>query len=207
MERSAIIFMHGLGDTPSGWSSLKAQLGPALPGNVTWRFPLAPTAPVTINGGSTCTSWFDIVDWPISLAARDDGAGMAASVASTQAAIDELVADGVPAERIVVGGFSQGGAVALRAVFGAKQKLAGCVCLSGWLFHRDEFDTGANAATPVFWGHGSEDPVVLPEQQAAGVEVLTAAGVSVNAKSYVMGHSSHPEEMAELQTFLQTVLA
>ena len=207
MVRSAVIFLHGLGDSPAGWSSLEAQLGPALPGDVTWRFPCAPTAPVSINDGAPCASWFDILDWPISLRARDDRAGMAASVEATQAVIDELIADGVPSERIVVGGFSQGGAAALRAAFGAKQKLGACVCLSGWLFHREEFDAGANAATPVFWGHGDQDPVVLPEQQAEGAKVLAAKGVSVTAKSFGMGHSSHPQEMAELKDFLQAVLA
>ena len=92
-KRSAIIFMHGLGDSPAGWSAIEGQLGRQLPGTVTWRFPCAPTAPVTINGGAPCTSWFDILDWPIGLKARDDADGMAASVAKTQGVIDELVAD------------------------------------------------------------------------------------------------------------------
>ena len=201
--------MHGLGDSPAGWSELKGSIGAELPfaSECEWRFPSAPIAPVSINGGQRMTSWFDILDWPIDLAARDDREGMAASVAATLKLVDELVADGVPASRIVVGGFSQGGAVALQAGFGAQHKLGGIVCLSGWLFHRDEFATGANGATPVFWGHGSQDPVVLPEQQEEGARVLRAKGAQVTAKSYPVGHSSHPEEMSDLVAFLQDVLA
>ena len=204
-KKSAIIFMHGLGDSPAGWSQLEHSLELSVP--VIWRFPAAPMAPVSINGGQQCTSWFDIVDWPIGLAARDDREGMAASVERTKQVIQDLVQnEKIDPKRIVVGGFSQGGAVALQAGFNSPHKIGGIVCLSGWLFHRDEFAVGANGSTPVFWGHGQNDEVVLWEQQKAGTEILVSKGVPVTSKTYRMGHSSHPQEMSDLADFLSTIL-
>ena len=78
--------------------------------------------------------------------------------------------------------------------------------MSGWLFHRDEFEVGANGSTPVFWGHGQNDEVVLWEQQKAGTEILVSKGVPVTSKTYRMGHSSHPQEMSDLADFLSTIL-
>eukprot|EP01051_Picozoa_sp_SAG22_P022499 SAG22_NODE_5411_length_1019_cov_2.369565_1_plen_210_part_00 len=206
--KSAVVFMHGLGDSPAGWSSLEGDLGRKLaPRNIVWRFPAAPEAPVTINNGAVMTSWMDILDWPIGLTARDDKAGLERSVAEAHAVMDGLVAEGVPAERIVVGGFSQGGAIALLATSRYGQKLAGCVCLSGWLTLREEYTNPANKATPVFWGHGSRDGIVLPEQQAEGVKVLAANGVAaVTAKQYQVEHSSHPQEMADMLAFLKEAI-
>ncbi|KAJ1462314.1 Phospholipase/carboxylesterase/thioesterase [Pelagophyceae sp. CCMP2097] len=207
--RAGVIFMHGLGDSPAGWASFEGEMGPLLKAkgiSVEFSLPAAPTAAVSINQGAKMSSWFDIVDWPISLKARDDPEGLKASVKRAHAAIEALEAKGVPAENIIVGGFSQGGAVALLAAYRYPKKLAGCVCLSGWLTMKDEFAAGANAGTPCFWGHGTSDPIVLPEQQPAGSAVMAQAGVSVTAKTYDMGHSSHPQEMRDLGNFLVQTL-
>jgi predicted esterase len=77
-NRRALIFLHGLGDTPSGWSSLEKSFGSRLPSSydMTWIFPAAPSAPVSISGGAMQNSWFDIFDWPIGVAARDDKKGL-----------------------------------------------------------------------------------------------------------------------------------
>ena len=150
--RSAVIFMHGLGDSPAGWSHLERELGRELaPRNIVWTFPAAPKAAVTINSGAVMTSWMDLMDWPISCAAKDDEPGLIASVARVHALIEELVEDhNIPSERIVVGGFSQGGAIALLAASRSERKLAACVCLSGWLTLRGQYTNEANKDTPVF---------------------------------------------------------
>lgn len=186
------VFLHGLGDTPAGWAALKMQM-PAIE----WVFPAAPISSVTINGGAQMTSWFDVLDWPIGLSARNDVEGMKESVALIHKELEGLEARGVPASAIVLGGFSQGGAVAMSAAFSYKSRLAGCICLSGWLFEQD-----IQGGPPVFWGHGQFDNIVLPEQQEAGVEILKKAGIDVTSKAYPTTHSSHPDEIADMAAFL-----
>ena len=169
-EKMAVVFLHGLGDTPEGWSSLRreipmfhkqAGIGPVDP-PLRFEFPGAPTASVTISGGQMQTSWFDLFDWPIGLKARDDRDGLMASVKTVHALVDKLVSEGIPASKIVVGGFSQGGAIALLATYFYPARLAGCVCLSGWLTMRDTFEKSLqseNKNTPCYWGHGFMDQV------------------------------------------------
>ncbi len=107
-----------------------------------------------------------MLDWPIDTDAKDDREGLLASVKRVHAVVDELVAGGtVVSEKIVIGGFSQGGALALLATYLYPKKLGGCVCLSGWLTIQDTFSAAVkaadskNAKTPCFWGHGMMDPV------------------------------------------------
>mmetsp|Transcript_6969 Transcript_6969/g.9767 ORF Transcript_6969/g.9767 Transcript_6969/m.9767 type:complete len:219 (-) Transcript_6969:820-1476(-) len=209
--RAALIFLHGLGDTSAGWSSLQFSLAPALQKlglDIEWIFPDAPIAPVSINGGARMTSWFDIFDWPIDIKSRDDSDGILKSVAAIDKLILNLENQGIPTKNIIVGGFSQGGAVALQTVYRSPKKLGGCICLSGWLQLAKEFpkavSTTPNNQTPLFWGHGSQDPVVVPEQQQYGVSIAQAAGISVTAQTYPMGHASHPQEIADLTSFLHS---
>ena len=173
-------------------------------------FPAAPTAKVTINRGALQTSWFDIFDWPIGVSARDDRDGLLLSAGKLHDIVASLEAEGVPAEKIAIGGFSQGGAITLLACHRYPRTLAGCVCLSGWLTLKDEWDEARvkENKTPIFWGHGTQDPVVLPEQVAAGAEVINGQGadVALDTRMYPMGHSSHPSEISDVYDFLATVL-
>mmetsp|Transcript_15269 Transcript_15269/g.61399 ORF Transcript_15269/g.61399 Transcript_15269/m.61399 type:complete len:243 (+) Transcript_15269:96-824(+) len=213
--RVGLIFMHGLGDTSAGWAALEYQLGPALKKtlrhveHIEWVFPDAPVAPVSINGGAQMTSWFDVFDWPIDARARDDPAGMLASVRTVHDLVAKLEARGVPARNVVVGGFSQGGAVALNAVYRYDKKLAGCVCLSGWLQLQTEWTkavaSASNADTPLFWGHGRYDEIVVPDQQTRGVALAREAGLAVTAESYPTAHASHPQELKDVAAFLGDV--
>eukprot|EP00946_MAST-07B_sp_MAST-7B-sp1_P003007 g3007.t1 len=211
---AAVVFLHGLGDTPAGWKSIEPQLGPRLEerlgGRVKWVFPAAPMSRVTISGGALQTSWFDIFDWPIGVSARDDRDGLLRSAEKLQEIVAGLEAEGVPSNKIVIGGFSQGGAITLLACHRYPKTLAGCVCLSGWLTLRDEWASARvkENKTPIFWGHGTEDPVVLPEQVAAGLEIFKAhPDISVRSDMYPMGHSSHPSEISDMYDFLAGVLA
>jgi len=213
--KSAVIFLHGLGDSPAGWSSLEdtlPQLRPKLQ-SINYVFPPAPTVGLTINGGMQMPGWFDLYDWPIGISAKDDREGKLAAVAQIEEAVEKLHREeGISPSRIVVGGFSQGGAVALLAAYHrrteGKTPFAGCICLSGWLTLREELVVTEDVAkaTPLIWGHGQFDDKVLFEQQANGVNLLREKGVDVADSSYPMGHQSDPKEIKAVAEFLERVL-
>ena len=118
-----------------------------------------------------------------------------------------LEAAGTPSSRIVLGGFSQGGAVAMLAAYRSNKQFAGCVSLSGWLTLRDQLNVSATAAaTPLFWGHGQFDDKVLFEHQAVGVDALQQQGVEVTATGYPVEHTAHPDELEALATFIDEKL-
>jgi predicted esterase len=166
------------------------------------------------------TGWFDLYDWPISVGCQDDPVGLSSSVKQIRAEIRKLIKeDGISPSKIVVGGFSQGGAVALLSCyhydddqFGSDDPpfpLAGCVGLSAWLTIPDDVvvvKTKSNSVThkiPLFWGHGTYDDKVLFEQQPFGVQKLHDWGLSeIDARQYPVGHSSHPDEMKDLADFV-----
>lgn len=205
---AALIFLHGLGDTPAGWSSLKQMLPSIKPrlGDLKYVFPPAPTIPITINGGMTMPGWFDVLDWPIGISARDDRDGILKAVAQIEEEVKKLEKEGIARNRIVVGGFSQGGAIAILTAYrNTDTPFAGCVSLSGWLTLQDELAVKA-PAPPLFWGHGQYDDKVLFEQQAHGVALLSKQDVKITADFYPVGHSSHPDEMDSLAAFLDELL-
>lgn len=213
--KSAVIFLHGLGDSPAGWSSLEDDLPDIRDrlGEVHYVFPPAPTINLSINGGAKMPGWFDLYDWPIGVDAKDDRDGKLAAVKQIEDIVEKLEREeGIPPHRVVVGGFSQGGAVALLAAYhqrkAEKVPFAGCVCLSGWLTLTEDLTVldEVSKATPLFWGHGQWDDKVLFEQQAHGVGKLRELGVDVMDESYPMGHSSHPKEINAMAEFLEKVL-
>jgi len=239
---AALIFLHGLGDTPAGWSSLEYTL-PSLqkslsssgasadgddnpqPPLLRYVFPHAPTIGISINGGAQMPGWFDLFDWPIEVGCQDDRDGIMAGVAQIDAVADKLRTEhNIPRSRIVVGGFSQGGSVAMIAAYMKKQTkktttdedddepYAGCVALSGWLTLVEELQKAglsekALKSTPLFWGHGQYDDKVLFEQQPFGINKLTELGLErIEATQYPMGHQSCPEESSDVTTFLHSIL-
>jgi len=209
MTPARVIFMHGLGDTPHGWADiLRSSFREQLP-HVTWTLPEAPRAPVTCNGGHVMTSWMDLHDIPVTPTAYDDEPSLEASVGKVHAAIDEAVESGVPAERIVVGGFSQGGAMAWLSTLRYPKKLAGCIMLSGWPPLASKLDVAgsANGKTRFFLGHGTSDTTVLPQCTEKANSALENAGTPVSVKLYPgMAHGSCPEELRDVGDFLEQVL-
>jgi lysophospholipase-2 len=211
-KKGALIFLHGLGDTPAGWSELEhslPQIKPKLK-DIHCVFPASPTIPLSINGGMRMPGWFDVYDWPIEVGSQDDKEGLMRSVEQIQKEVTKLKAQGIPPSKVVLGGFSQGGAVALLAACRnmAEETFAGCAGLSAWLTLPEELQVSEAAAkqTPLFWGHGRLDDKVLFPQQKFGVDKLRAAGVTVTDKQYDMGHSSHPDEMETLAEFVENVV-
>jgi len=165
----------------------------------------------------TCLSksgWFDVYDWPIGVDAKDDPKGLAMSVKRVEKIVTQLKdEEGIDPSRVVLGGFSQGGAVAIMAAYNRRKKdaipFAGCICMSGWLPMKDYLDVSEETAqaTPLFWAHGQYDEKILFEQQMYGVNKLEGVGVDVTAISYPVGHeSSNFEEIDDMAGFLEAVL-
>merc|ERR1711862_654366 len=123
---AAVIWLHGLGDTGAGWKGYFGRVLDEVPG-VQFFHPTAPKQRVTINPGETTTSWFDLMTWPIDLAEPEGPAGMEETVKMIHAKIEELEREGIPANRVVLGGFSQGGTAALFAGLTCSKRLAGVV--------------------------------------------------------------------------------
>lgn len=209
-SKGALIFLHGLGDSPAGWSHLQSQLPSIKPRlkDITYVFPPAPTVGITINGGMEMPAWFDIYDWPIAVGSKDDPEGLRKAVAQIETEVDKLKAAGIPPSKIVVGGFSQGGAIALLTAYRRKQEpFAACAGLSAWLTLPEELQVPEAAKkTPLFWGHGRMDDKVLFEQQAFGVNKLREQGVEIVDRAYPMGHMSHPDEVDYLAEFVDNAL-
>ena len=218
-KTAALVFLHGLGDSQAGWSSLQFSL-PQLKGrlaNVVYVFPPAPIVPLSINGGMEMPGWFDIYHWPIGVGVKDDPEGKYKAVQQIEQVIQDVeTKHGIPRHRIVVGGFSQGGAIALLSAYHAsaalppRPPLAGCVSLSGWWTLVNDDDDNQpkdrkviNPQTPLFWAHGQYDDKVLFGQQKFGITKLEAAGVSsIESHQYPMGHESDPKELQAMAAFL-----
>jgi predicted esterase len=203
---TAVVFMlHGLGDTAAGWTDVAHMLRDVVP-HAKWVLPTAPTRPITLNGGMPMPGWYDITSLE-SIAGREDRGGLAETRRYVASLIAAEVAAGVPSDRIVVAGFSQGAAAALMTLRD-DAKLAGVVALSGYLpLAGDGAASPANGATPVLMCHGDADAVVAYRFGTASRDAVVAAGLPVEFKAYAgMGHSACPEELRDVGDFLEARL-
>lgn len=204
---AAVIWLHGLGADGNDFAGLVPELDLSACPAIRFVFPHAPDLPVTVNGGYVMPAWYDI--YAPDLVKRQDEAGIRTSEKAIQALITREVARGIPAERIVLAGFSQGCAMALHTGLRYPQKFAGIIALSGYLPLADQFAAerhNANARTPIFMAHGNQDPVVVPARGEASRDLLTRLGYTVEWHSYPMPHSVHPQEVADIARFLTQVL-
>lgn len=155
------------------------------------------------------TSWMDLDAIPVPLNNRDDEPGLAASCKIIHGLLDEEIAAGTDSKDIILGGFSQGGAMALLAAYSYSKPLAGVAVMSGWPALQGDWqarvDGGANAKTPAFIGHGSADPVVLPECGAEAARLLKASGVETTYNTYPVEHGAHPQELEHLRLWMKGV--
>jgi phospholipase/carboxylesterase len=177
--RSSVIVLHGLGADGFDFVPIAAELQLQSLGALRFVFPHAPERPVTINGGYRMRAWYDILG--TDLVRREDEAGLRESLAAVSALIDRERTRGVPAERIVLMGFSQGCAMALMTAVRYPERLAGAVGLSGYLPLAASTATerhAANAGLPVFMAHGSQDPVVPMQRGADSREALLRLGMA-----------------------------
>ena len=208
---ASIIVLHGLGADGTDFLPFADQIDLSAIGPVRWLLPRAPVRPVRVNNGYRMRAWYDIFQFGAQATnPREDDAGLRESFAAVHALIDREVVRGVPAQRIVLGGFSQGCAVTLGAGLRYPERLAGLVGMSGYLplaastaaERRD-----ANALTPLFLAHGQRDAVIGLDRGIATRDALKALGMTVEWHDYPMEHSVSAEEVADLRRFLLRVLA
>lgn len=190
---AAVIWLHGLGADGHDFAPTVPLLG--TPG-VRYLFPHAPARPVTVNGGYVMRSWYDIrhlAPGP----ERESLQDLRASAAQVRALVEEQVAAGIAPERIVLVGFSQGGAVASHTALRFPHRLAGLVALSTYLVRPDllaDEAHPANASTPVRVGHGTQDPVVPLSRGEVLAETLRP-GRDLQLRTWPMGHAVNEEEL------------
>ncbi len=204
---AAVIFIHGLGDSGHGWSEIARLPQFSQLGAIRFVFPHANDMPVTMNNGMRMPSWYDI---DLNSRNREDEVGLRASQLQIEALIAREKARGIPAHRIVLAGFSQGSVMTLQTGLRHPERLAGLVCLSGYLALADQLVAERNAASigmPIFMAHGSYDQVIPVARGMQTRDALIAAGYQVEWHEYPMEHSSSPEEFRDLALWLRKVLA
>jgi len=201
--RSAIVWMHGLGADGHDFEPIVPHLGLKDRG-VRFVFPHAPRRAVTINGGLLMPAWFDVRSQDFG--ADIDASGIRASVVQVEALIAREKERGVPAGRILLAGFSQGGVIALCTALRHPERLAGVMGLSTFLTAEALVEgdlSAANAGLPVFMGHGDEDPMIPIAWAEAARDRLLALGHPVAWKSYPMAHQVCAEEIADIAAWIR----
>ena len=203
---ASVIWLHGLGADGHDFEPIVPEL--RLPAALPTRFvfPHAPVRPVTINGGMAMRAWYDIVT--LDRGGPVDSAGIDESSLALEALIAREQERGIEPARIVVAGFSQGGAIAINTILRAEKKLAGLMALSTWLalpdaLKRDNLDT----SVPVFMAHGQFDPMIPMQYGRASADRLAAAGFDVEWHDYPMAHAVCPQEIGDIRNWLSGVLA
>lgn len=204
---SAVIWMHGLGADGNDFVPLVDELELPVQG-VRFVFPHAPLQPVTINGGYVMRAWYDIGYQDLTL--REDEKGVRESQHAVERLVEREIARGIAVHRIVLAGFSQGGAVALQTGLRYGSRLAGVVALSSYLPLPDKLDSErseANRSAPIFMAHGVQDPIVPLKLAAASCSRLLTMGYAVEWHEYLMPHTVCAEEVRDLGKWLQRVLS
>ena len=203
---ASVIWMHGLGADGHDFEPIVPELG--LPGilQVRFIFPNAPVRPVTLNMGMAMRAWYDIIEIG---GGREDGEGLRASQAAIEQLIAAEVARGIPASRIVLAGFSQGGAIAFQTGLRHPQRLAGIMALSTYLPLAGTVEderSAANRDLPVFMAHGSVDPMISISRAQQSRKMLEALGYPLEWHEYPMPHSVCPQEITDISDWLVRTL-
>ncbi|CAL8089116.1 unnamed protein product [Calicophoron daubneyi] len=203
-QTATLIFLHGLGDTGHGWSGMLREI---IPDYCKLICPHAPSIPVTLNAGIRMPAWYDI--YSLGIDAQQDEEGLIAASAELDKFVDAEIKSGISAKRIIIGGFSQGGSVALYNALTKDHEYGGIILLSSWLpvhtkFVGDHSLVGMPKNTPLLQCHGTEDCVIPFEMGKATHELLKDFSLTnCDFNSYPhMGHSSGDQEMQDVQTFL-----
>lgn len=206
-HKSTVIWLHGLGADGHDFEPIVPELKLPVELGVKFIFPHAPVIPVTINGGYQMRAWYDIRN--ADLSQREDEAGVRQSGEQVEQLIKHEIEQGIPADRIILAGFSQGGAVTLHLATRLKQKLAGIVALSTYLTIPDKLaseKSDANLETPIFMAHGQQDPVVPMQRGQYSAKVLEDNGFKVQWSDYPMPHAVCLEEIQALGSYIQSIL-
>ena len=205
---AAVVWLHGLGADGHDFEPVAEELGRTGLDDVRYVFPHAPVRPVTVNGGMAMRAWYDIAG--PELDRRADEEGVRASAGIARALVDEQIARGIAAERIVLAGFSQGGAIALFAGLRLPFRVAGILALSTYLPVATSLAAEAHPANrdvPIFLAHGSQDPVIALALSERSRAAMADLGYTVEVHTYPMPHAVCAEEIRDIANWLQRVLA
>jgi phospholipase/carboxylesterase len=203
---AAVIWLHGLGADGNDFVPIIPEL--RLPASMAVRFvfPNAPSIPITINGGYVMPAWYDIKAMDIDRTVDVDQ--LIASAEQIRLLIDREVDRGIPSDRIVLAGFSQGGAVAYQTALTHMFPLAGLLCLSTYFATADTITANsANRAIPIKICHGTADPMVPVQLGKAACQRLSDMGYAPDYSEYPMEHAVCPAEIAEISRWIQQVLS
>jgi phospholipase/carboxylesterase len=202
--QGSIIWLHGLGADGHDFEPIVPEL--RLPSDKSLRFvfPHAPVQPVTINGGMAMRSWYDIVSFDSE--GRADRAGVLASSELLEGLIAREIERGVAPQKIVIAGFSQGGAVAIHTALQTEYEIAGLMALSTYMALPDDAaSTVTRKDLPIFMAHGSFDPVLRMEWGRSSADRLIEAGFAVDWHEYPMAHAVCPQEIADISRWLSAI--
>jgi phospholipase/carboxylesterase len=205
---ASVIILHGLGADGRDFLPVAEQFDLSSIGPVRFVFPNAPTMAVTINGGYQMPAWYDILG--ADLTQRQDEPGLRKSQLAIDALIEREKQRGIASGRIVLAGFSQGCAMALMTGLRHRERLAGIIGMSGYLPLADKTAaerSPANRDVPIFMAHGTHDAVVTLPRATASRDVLQGLGYDVQWHAYPMEHSVCPQEIQDMEKWLQRVLA
>lgn len=202
---ASVVWLHGLGASGHDFEPIVPLL--RLP-YVRFVFPHAPQRPVTINGGYVMPSWYDIRHLDFQGEERESEAEIIASSEAVATLLAREVARGVPSDRIVLAGFSQGGAMALHQGHRHPQTLAGLMVLSAYLVRGEALAEGhpANASTPILFAHGRYDDVVPHAAGRRAFETFSRPGRDVRFLDYPMGHEVCAEQVTAIGAWLRSVI-
>jgi phospholipase/carboxylesterase len=204
--RLAVVWLHGLGADGHDFEPIVPELNLRVP--IRFVFPHAPVRPVTINGGMQMRAWYDILGFD--RRAKEDAPGIHASAAAVTELIDREIERGLSSDRIVLAGFSQGGAIALHTALRSPTPLAGVLALSTYLPLAATLAgerSAANAAIPLFMAHGTDDPVLPFGLAETSRRALEALGYEVDWHAYRMAHSVCMEEVRAIGAWLTALPA
>ena len=204
---ASVIWMHGLGADSSDFIPIVEKLDLVGYTSVRFIFPSAPAIPVTINNHLVMSAWYDIS--ASNFMDYEDKAGLRKSQIGIESLIAEQISFGIPANKIVIAGVSQGGAMAFQTGLRYSEKLAGLLCLSGYLPLKEEIITErheANYHIPIFQGHGRFDSVISIDCAEKSRELLTELGYQIEWHEYMMKHTVCTEEVENIRNWLCRVL-
>lgn len=206
-HRASVIWLHGLGADGHDFEPIVPELRLPAELGIRFIFPHAPRRPVTMNAGMVMRAWYDIKS--LDMSCEEDAVSITASTALLHDWIEQEIGSGIASRRIVVAGFSQGGAIALHGGLRYQKPLAGILGLSCYLPLPARLESEAepaNRETPILMLHGSHDPMIPVQLGQATRDQLRQSGYQVNWQEYPMPHSVCMEEINDISRWLQQIL-